>query len=175
MSKIPEHFLVFDVESMGLHGEAFAVGYVLIRTSDGSEVWHGLRWCDAEDIRVGYPADREWIAANVAPMDLMARCVSPREVRNQFAMAMELMPKGTLLAADVAWPVEARFLAHIIDDDPKARAWFGPYPLIDIASVRFAAGLDPLESGERRENELPAHNPLSDARQSARLLLEALR
>jgi hypothetical protein len=51
----------------------------------------------------------------------------------------------------------------------------GPYPLVDVASVRLAAGLDPLGAYDRTAGELPVHNPLADARQSARLLLEALK
>jgi len=81
--------------------------------------------------------------------------------------------KGAVLAADVPWPVEARFLAQCIDDEP-GRKWDGPYPLIDIASVRLAAGLDPLASVERLAEELPQHDPLCDARQSGRLLVEAI-
>jgi hypothetical protein len=80
-----------------------------------------------------------------------------------------------MLAADCAWPVEARFLAACVDDQPEQRAWEGPYPLIDIASVRLAAGLDPLATVERLPSEMPAHDPLADARQSARLLIEALK
>ena len=78
------------------------------------------------------------------------------------------------LAADVCWPVEANFLRACIEDDPIRRTWEGPYPLIDIASVRLAAGFDPLGTEPRRDDEMPARNPLADARQSARLLAEAL-
>jgi hypothetical protein len=38
----------------------------------------------------------------------------------------------------------------------------------------MAAGQDPMKNHERRGDELPKHNPLADARQSARLLLEAI-
>lgn len=48
------------------------------------------------------------------------------------------------------------------------------FMVFDVASVRLAAGLDPLASAPRLDGELPAHDPLRDARQSARLLIEAL-
>jgi len=72
--------------------------------------------------------------------------------------------------------VEARFLIQCIEDDHYAREWWGPYPLIDVASLRMAAGLDPLGTEERIEllGELPEHDPLADARQSARLLVDAI-
>jgi hypothetical protein len=73
-----------------------------------------------------------------------------------------------------AWPVEARFLAACVDDNPMTHEWSGPYPLHDLASVLMAAGRDPLAKNERLPGELPEHDPLADARQSARLLLAAL-
>ena len=79
-----------------------------------------------------------------------------------------------VLVADCPWPVEARFLLACVEDAWPTRNWEGPYPLIDVASVRLAAGLDPLGQGDRLPGELPAHDPLADARQSARLYLEAL-
>jgi hypothetical protein len=176
----PTHFLVFDVESVGLHGDGFAVGYVLVETASGSEVASGMAWCHPDKCVRGTPADRAWTEANVMPSLIrgtatLYECADAREVRDTFWLkGAALCPKGTVLAADVAWPVEARFLAQIIDDSPTVRNWSGPYPLIDIASVRLAKGFDPLATEPRRENELPAHNPLADARQSARLLLEAL-
>jgi hypothetical protein len=74
----------------------------------------------------------------------------------------------------VPWPVEAHFLSECVADRPQEREWQGPYPLLDVASVRLAAGLDPLATVDRLPSELPAHDPLADSRQSARLLVEAL-
>ena len=81
---------------------------------------------------------------------------------------------GARLVADCTWPVEARFLVACVMDDPEERRWEGPYPLLDVASVRLGAGLDPLASGKRLARELPEHHPMGDTRQSARLFLEAL-
>jgi hypothetical protein len=50
----------------------------------------------------------------------------------------------------------------------------GPYPLHDLASILLAHGRDPLAKNERLPEELPEHDPLNDARQSARLLHEVL-
>jgi hypothetical protein len=38
----------------------------------------------------------------------------------------------------------------------------------------LSAGMNPLATYDRTPSELPRHNPLADARQSARLLSEAL-
>lgn len=166
-------YLVFDVESCGLHGEGFAVGWVVVQRQ-------GLLKPKtlADGIALALPIDPipEWVRENVLPHLPNTTHRTTAAVRDEFWRVWEHWhEEGALLAADVAWPVEARFLAQCVDDQPGARSWGGPYPLVDIASVRLAVGLDPLAEVEREPNETPTHNPLADARQSARLLMEALR
>lgn len=161
-------WLVFDVESCGLHGEGFAVGWVVV-DGDGGLLADGIAVSRTHD-----PLP-PWVIENVVPNLPRATHTTELEVRDAFwGVWFDWKRRGALLAADVAWPVEARFLAACVDDNPAERDWDGPYPLIDIASIRLAAGLDPLAVVERLPNELPVHNPLADARQSARLLIEAL-
>lgn len=163
-------FMVFDVESIGLHGEGFAVGWVVI-DEYGEELEASHIGCPA-DAASGSAVNRTWVNKNVPQI---RTAYSPLEVRELFWNAwLEWKHKGALLAAECAWPVEASFLSHCVAEDPTAREWQGPYPLIDIASVRLAAGFDPLAKCDRFADELPEHNPLADARQSARLLIEAL-
>lgn len=165
-------FFVFDVESVGLHGEAFAVGGG-VYLENGAAQWEFRYHVDPDKCQ-GDAEGRKWISDNVPAFE--APTMRSAELMRYAFWEQWLKAKqeGARMAADVAWPVEARFLAACIDDDPVNRMWQGPYPLIDIASVRFAAGLDPLETCERTESEKPAHDPLADARQSARLLAEAL-
>lgn len=178
---MPRNIMVFDVESVGLHGEGFAVGYVVM--SDGQEVESGFFRCDPA-VANGTLMDHLWVKANVCPAikvpvachyydNLGSPC--PRHVRDLFWSRWEKWNNegSALLAADVPWPVESRFLSDCIHD-VSARAEFGPYPIIDVASVRFAAGIDPLDGPIRCGEDIPAHHPLGDARQSARLLEEAM-
>jgi hypothetical protein len=96
-------------------------------------------------------------------------------IRGDFWKAwLRWLNDGAVLCADCAWPVEARFLAACVDDNPSARTWNGPYPLHDLASLRLAADKNPLATEDRLPHELPVHNPLADALQSARLLVETL-
>lgn len=168
-------YMVFDVESAGLHGEGFAVGWVLI-DDRGIEYANGHYGCPLEHARKQDDDSLAWVKAHC---DWPDNCARPQDVRDQFWNAYNDYFYGipgmrTLLAADVPWPVESRFLHAVFADNPSRRER-APYPLIDIASVRLAAGLDPLATERRFPEELPAHNALADARQSARLLLEALR
>jgi hypothetical protein len=163
--------MVFDVESVGLHGEGFAVGWVVVHRAAG-ELEQGLLCC-APDLAFGSEESLQWVAEHAPAMKTTH--AYPGEVRAAFWKAwLQWKAKGAVLVADCCWPVEARFLAACVADEPAQREWEGPYPLHDLASVLLALGRDPLATNERRPDELPAHHPLADARQSARLLVEAL-
>lgn len=164
-------FMVFDVESIGLHGEGFAVGWTVVRR-DGGVVASATYACDPS-LANGSESGRTWVNNNVK-LIFGHNCNAPRWVRDEFWRAWEYAKKqGATLWAECSWPVEANFLSACIADDPENREWSGPYPLHDVATLRLAAGMDPLKTESRRENELPVHCPQADSRQSARLLIEA--
>lgn len=175
MTKHPEQapaFMVFDVESIGLHGEGFAVGWVVI-DKDGSTIEECYMYCSPETAW-GSGENRKWVAENVPSIRI--NCLSPYYVRKGFWEAwIKWRDAGALLLADCAWPVEARFLFACIEDKPHQREWCGPYPLFDLSSMLRAHGRDPLQVHARLPNELPVHDPLADARQSARLVIELLK
>jgi len=169
MIKSPfDKFLLFDVESVGLHGRAFAVGYCVF--VDGIEIGCGeiasepSKWDGSDD-------DLKWVEDHVTAQATVCRYEFGR-LFWEHLQAWKM--RGFAIVSDCAWPVEARFLCDLIDIDKEARNWQGPYPLYDVSSVLAALGYDPIGTYPRKDNELPAHNPLCDARQSARVLIEAL-
>lgn len=165
-------YMVFDVESVGLHGEGFAVGYVVIDRK-GNELESARLACSPDAAR-GEDEGRQWIAENCPKIP--ADFVNPIGLRASFWGAWQRWKaQGAILVADCAWPVEARFLIDCVDDDLTSRMWQGPYPLHDVATARLCAGADPLETTYRLAQELPEHDPLADARQSARLWLDAIK
>lgn len=168
------HFFVFDVESVGLSGEGFAWGGVVIDRT-GAIL---LEFCSftGHEKALGKEADRQWVRENVPALNNEGWRRTTVEVRDDFWMVwnrlLEQFP-DIVLAADCPFPVETNFLTAGINDVPE-RKCLQPYPLIDVASVVLAAGGDPIGSFARLPNELPAHDPLRDARQSARILCESL-
>jgi hypothetical protein len=167
-------WMVFDVESIGLHGEGWAVGYTVIDARGNTAGPDGRYVCPPETA-TGDDTGRAWVAENCPP--LAANCATPREVRDRFWRDWLMFKERHVeLIADCAWPVEARFLAACVDDEPEneGKPWQGPYPLHELASFMVAAGMDPMATYDRLPDE-PMHDPLGDARQSARLLVEALR
>lgn len=170
----PNLFIVFDVESIGLHGQGFAVGWVVIEiTDDGCDLLEEYCLSCDRNYAMGALDDRNWVNENVP--DLEVNVNSLPELRTMFwNKFQEWKAKGAALVADCTWPVEARFLLDCVDDNPMGRKWEAPYPLYDLSSILFMVGKNPLETFERLEEELPKHNPLKDAKQSARLLMECL-
>jgi hypothetical protein len=176
---LPPFYLVFDVESVGLHGDGYAVGFVVVDAAGKEKAAGG--WAVNPRLVRGTPDGLAWARDNAwygCGTDWgwgLFAIDSARDVRDRFWAAWEYWKgQGAVLAADVPWPVEAHFLSECVADRPQEREWQGPYPLLDVASVRLAAGLDPLATVDRLPSELPAHDPLADSRQSARLLIEAL-
>lgn len=169
--RLPKLFMCLDVESIGLHGEGFAFGYVIIE--DGKEIDSAHRSCHPDKAE-GNESGRKWVDVNVPIPKYLED--SPEDVRLSFWSAWKYWKeKGAILFADCGWPVEARFLNQCVEDNLEVREWQGPYPLHDIATFRMALGFDPLGTYPRIKGETPAHNPLADARQSARLLMECFK
>lgn len=167
-----ELFMVFDVESVGLHGEGFAVGFTVVNRN-GDEVQFGIIACPPESA-IGNSNNLEWVKNNVPP--LLKTHAFPAGVRESFwHQWIGWKERGAILVADCAWPVEARFLHDCINDNFIEREWQGPYPLHDLASVILANDGDPTGKFDRLTSELPEHNPLNDARQSARILTRFLK
>lgn len=169
-----ELYMVFDVESVGLHGEGFAVGFVVVDMG-GHE--HAAATIHCEPcVASGDAEGHNWVSENVPKSMPGILKPHPKLVRDSFWKQWRYwQEQGAVLAADCPWPVEARFLNQCLFDAGSGRDTQGPYPLIDVASVLLAKGINPLGTFDRLPNELPKHNPECDARQSARLLIGALR
>lgn len=168
--KCPAFFSI-DVESVGLDGDAYAVAASIV-DRQGKEL---ESFCYAMDPNrvIGEGSGRIWIAENVpylAPTHQYAI-----DFRTAFwDRWLKWKECGAVMVADCPWPCEARFLAMCVDDAPEKRLFSGPYPLIDVASVVFAYGGDPTATFDRLPSEMPKHDPLADARQSVRVMLEAI-
>lgn len=145
--------MVFDVESIGLHGEGFAVGYIVVH--HGAVLSEHLL-CVHPDTAIGQPQSRQWVMENVWPQLLGAPLMpAMTALREAFWAAWDAHRlRGGQLMADCPWPVEANFLGACIAQDPGDRYWKGPYPLLDAQSLRTYGRARPTED---------VHHPLRDA------------
>lgn len=179
------YIVSLDVETVGLHGQPFAWA---------AKVWDSVQLIPAVEILVtcpldkamGPPDDREWVMANVLPaleelppadgVTVTVRKVnSVEDLLNAFVIfwnAWAAKKGGAWVLVDHGYPVEANFLFECFMESFQRKADFRiPYPVIDYASMRAGVHLDPVETLPRQPAELPAHNPLADARQTLRLAL----
>lgn len=69
--------------------------------------------------------------------------------------------------ADVPFPVECRLFWRCVEMEKDTRQWKAPYPLLDLSSMLYLTGMDPLKP---RENLIRAkrqmHNALEDVKTS---------
>ncbi len=174
-----QKFFIWDAESVGLHGQAFAVagGVYDINGRAEREFAYHTSTDLASAVFGREDEDRHWIDQNVTIREVSNLMISVRRLRLEFwkewADAKADYP-GVLMFVECGWPVEARFLLACIEDDCPERNWDGPYPMHEIATLMLAAGMDPMATYDRRFAELPAHEPLADSRLSARLLAMAI-
>lgn len=170
-------YLVFDVESLGLYGKGFAYGFVVVdeagnRLEEGIETYSSWIKRSVSDLL----PHETWALNNVVPVLPPDTCDSLQVLRDRFwNLWKRWKQQGAFLVADCPFPVESNFLQECVRDDLIIRQWDAPYPLLDVASVMYKAGINPMRVYTRETDEMPEHNPLCDARQSARLFLEAMK
>ncbi len=159
------NILVFDVESTSLHGTGFAVGATVIYLRTGREI-DKFELMSAEGARDAC----EWVKNNVCPqLHDMPVCVSDRMLRDAFWEFYSKHRETCDIWGDCVFPVETNFLSQIANDNLGQREFEMPYPLNDICTI-IGTALD------RNENcgissSLRKHNPLDDARASARFVI----
>lgn len=159
-------YLVFDVESAGLNGDGFAVGYAIMDDETGSTRESDWRSAGIESVKC-LPDDRFWLCDNLPPEVLFPQAPHALSLPGLKAWWGEIVRSNAdcCPAADCAIPVEANWLRE---------CGLNPYPCHEIATLLLAAGRDPIGTFPRLPYELPNHHPMHDARQSGRILLECL-
>ena len=190
-----KYYLSFDVESVGLFGPPFAFGYCVVDET-GKEHESGIHGWDYRPLVDLFQKllqdnpdpqwtftkeDQEWVAKNVIPG--LPEGWANWENLNQFCSSIYDFVwcrivqeyKPLTFVTDCPFPVEANFVNEMLRVMSHRSMKYSPYPLVDVGSMMLARGYDPLKTYPRKENELPAHNPVNDARQSVRQMLELLK
>lgn len=180
---------MLDVESVGLHGDALAYGFVI--EDGGRVVEEGFAIANPDNC-AGERQDFDWLRVNVFPWInamspvfpsaggapaiqqdpttgvLVTLCDGPAALREAFWSVWEReRVRGTQLWTDVCWPVEANFLSACVRAR-TSRKFQGPYPVMDAATLWETSHGGVVLM--RQPNELPEHHPLMDCRHSLRKL-----
>jgi len=171
-----KNYFIFDVESVGLYGEGFAVAGGIYRR-DGSCIKEFAFHCFSGNASGGSFEDRQWINDNVTVHESSIEFNSPCRIQDVFwnEWIYANLIYDAVVFVECGFPVETNFVRVCIDNEMiSSRSQDSPYPMHEIATVMLCAGMDPMKTYDRLPNELPAHEPLADSRLSARLLFEAL-
>ena len=153
-------YMMIDVETDGLQGEAFAVGYVIF-LPNGNTLSEDMRWVKTE-------LTDPWCKEHIPCMDPAKQLENHQQLRAWFVKRY-LKHKPQYVCADHIYPCESNFLALVSKEHNQIF-----YPLIDTfavcESIKLHTDLIPFDS-PRNDLEVPRHNPLCDARQSVRQYL----
>ena len=169
--------LSFDLETNGLHGQAFAVGAVVM---DASGTIH-----EEFTARTKLTGQVDpWVEQNVLPaiVSMPITHTSYKTMREAFwAWYLKAEPQADYVLVNNGYPVEYRFLLDCQEANLDERYWQHPFPILELSSLllqvrhklpgRKVEQLKALENGQKF---LP-HNPLHDAKAAIRLAFEAFK
>lgn len=157
---------MLDVESVSLHGRAFAVGAIVVNKRTGVIIDQFQLKCTEI-----MPAANEWVKANVIPVLVdMPECEHAPEFRERFWLFYKKYCDNSDVWGDCIFPVETNFLSWIAKDDLPNREFMMPYPLNDLAAMVNISKNRIEECGESM-SWLRPHHPIDDCIASTTLLL----
>ncbi|MGZ6005195.1 MAG: hypothetical protein ACXWLH_03515 [Candidatus Saccharimonadales bacterium] len=168
--------LCFDLETNGLHGEAFAAG-AIVMDAKGKIVDQFT----ARTKIVGEVDD--WVQQNVIPAieNMPMTHGAAKDLREAFwRWYLQAELKSDYILVSNGYPVEYRFLIKCQEENLAERYWQHPFPILDLFSLLLQAGIDTSDK-VRIKNELSKsatylpHNPLDDAKVTALLAFEAFK
>ncbi len=169
--------LSFDLETNGLHGQAFAIGALVI---DGTGKVY-------DELSARCPLKDEidpWVKANVLPAieDMSITHDNFETMREAFwKWYITHEPRSDYVLVNNGYPVEYRFLLQCQEADLEERYWQHPFPILDLASLLIQVGQNPLASKSKLAQKLIGsdgyiqHHPLHDAKIAALVAFEAFR
>ena len=166
MAKQDRLFFI-DAETDGLYGAILSVAVIItdINCNELKRAYYGIR-------RTKLAAANEWTRENVVPvLGEYTEFDSEPELLEAVWSLWEELDGSAYAIGDVIYPVEAGLFRKCIELNPEDRYYKGPFPLLDISTVRYCKGLDPAGVGsaasadalsESSERSKARHNALYD-------------
>lgn len=173
---IKTKILCFDLETNGLHGEAFAAGAVVM---DGE----GKVYSEFSGrAKINGEVD-EWVAKNVIPniADMPEAYTSYKQLREAFwKWYVPAEADSDYVLVSNGYPVEYRFLLACQEDNIEERYWQHPFPILDLSSLLIQIGEESLSKSKLlakiiREGDYSRHHPVHDAKITTIAAFEAFK
>lgn len=150
---------ILDAETDGLYGNILTVAVAVTDYNGGViELFYGGVQSAIESVR------DPWVLENVVPR---IRDYTPFDSEYDLLEAVwslwEKYRDSATCYVDVPFPVESGLLTKVVSHDLDNRKFSAPFPLIDLASMLLAKGIDPDTSrSELADSNLEQHNALDD-------------
>lgn len=162
-------YMVFmDAETDGLYGSFISVGMVVLNRQN-EEVERAYYGMDKAKLKVTDP----WVQENVLPiLGEYEPCNTEEELLEKTWAFWMKYQDDAYAVADVEYPVECRLFEACVKLDFEERRWKAPFPFLDLSSMLYAKGLDPLTEREKLLDGFgngKQHNALYDATLSAEI------
>ncbi len=156
--------LSFDVESNGLHGQAFAVGAVVIDTKG--------KVLDRFTGRTRIVGQVDpWVEKNVVPVigDMSITQRTSKDLREDFwRWFQRALETADYVVVSNGYPVEYKFLLECQGHDLEERYWQHPFPILDLTTLMLRIEADASRRKERiqaimEQGNFSRHHPYDDA------------
>ena len=153
-------YMFIDAETDGLYGQVLSVA-AIVANEDCVEYAHfyGKQKINLSDIQ------DEWVREHVYPILSDAPEYESEDALLEAFWEFYVMHPDCFVIADVPYPVECLLFRKCVAKDENNRKSLAPFPLMDLSSMLYAKGINPLEDRtkllDRDEN---MHNALTDAR-----------
>ena len=157
-----DKYLFVDAETDGLYGSILTVG-IVAADSQGKEIERAYYGIAKEHMAV----TDEWVKEHVVPiLGEYESCIDETELLEKVWKFWLRYQEEAYVIADVTYPVECRLFEKCVNLDPENRKMMAPFPLMDLSSMIYAKGIEPLSDRSelaREINEQERHNALEDA------------
>lgn len=157
----------FDAETDGLYGKVWAIGAVVFESSIEVARFEGQISPDE--------LENEWVRESIVPYVNLPMFENALLLREAFWNFWMTHKQGAVCIADFGSPVESGLFRKCVEDELQTRQWDGPYPLHEVATMLFAANVDPdIDRLAFTEMQgMVKHNPVHDAVVSAATWIKA--
>lgn len=154
-----------DAETDGLYGSFLSVA-AMVTDENGAEI---DRFYAAVDISFEQ-IETEWVKENVYPYLKNAdiRFDTEEEMLDSFWDFWMKHRQTSVCIAYVQYPVESRLFERCVMKNSTERAFWGPFPIYDLATLLDAKGLDfNADMQKLSALDLAAHDAMSDVKMMA--------
>lgn len=165
--------LSFDLETNGLHGEAFAIGAIVM---DGEGRVHDEF---SARCRLTSRVD-DWVKDNVLPAiaDMPITHSTYEELREAFwEWYLKAEVRADYVLVNNGYPVEYRFLLDCQNANIEERYWDHPFPILELSSILLMTNQSSASLRKQVDPEYghKLHHPLEDSKLAIKIAFEAFR